>query len=32
LTSTSKELYKMTELRGLGEKDFGVILQFLKGK
>jgi 3-hydroxyisobutyrate dehydrogenase len=32
LTSTSKELYKMTELRGLGEKDFGVMLQFLKGK
>lgn len=32
LTSTSKELYKMTELRGFGEKDFGVMLQFLKGK
>jgi 3-hydroxyisobutyrate dehydrogenase len=32
LTSTSKELYKMTELRGMGEKDFGVMLQFLKGK
>jgi 3-hydroxyisobutyrate dehydrogenase len=32
MTSTSKELYKMTKLRGLGEKDFGVMLQFLKGK
>jgi 3-hydroxyisobutyrate dehydrogenase len=32
LTTTSKELYKLAELRGLGNKDFGVMLQFLKGK
>lgn len=32
LGTASKELYKLAELRGLGEKDFGVILQFLRGK
>jgi 3-hydroxyisobutyrate dehydrogenase len=32
MTATSKELYKMTELRGAGHKDFGYMLQFLKGK
>lgn len=30
--TASKELYKMAELRGMGNKDFGVILQFLRGK
>jgi 3-hydroxyisobutyrate dehydrogenase len=26
------ELYRMADLRGLGDKDFGVILQFLRGR
>ncbi|KAG7342305.1 3-hydroxyisobutyrate dehydrogenase [Nitzschia inconspicua] len=26
------ELYNMADLRGLGDKDFGVLLQFLRGK
>jgi 3-hydroxyisobutyrate dehydrogenase len=30
--TATKELYQMADLRGLGEKDFGVMLQFLKGK
>jgi 3-hydroxyisobutyrate dehydrogenase len=30
--NATKELYQMAILRGLGEKDFGVILQFLRGK
>ena len=32
LGAVSKELYRMADLRGLGKKDFGVMLQFLKGK
>lgn len=32
LGNTTKELYQMADLRGLGDKDFGVILQFLRGK
>lgn len=32
LTSTSKELYRLVTLRGLGDKDFGVMLEFLRGK
>lgn len=31
MTATSKELYQLAVLRGLGSKDFGVILEFLKG-
>jgi len=31
LTSASKELYRLAELRGYGDKDFGVLLKFLKG-
>lgn len=30
--SASKELYHLADLHGLGDKDFGVILQFLRGK
>lgn len=29
---TSKELYRLANMRGLGEKDFGIILQFLRGR
>jgi len=32
LGAASKELYRMADLRGLGDKDFGVMLQFLRGK
>jgi len=32
LGSTSKELYKLANAHGLGSKDFGVMLQFLRGK
>jgi 3-hydroxyisobutyrate dehydrogenase len=32
LCSTSKELYKLADAHGLGNKDFGVMLQFLRGK
>jgi len=32
LGTASKELYHLAELHGLGGKDFGVILQFLRGK
>lgn len=32
LGNTTKELYQLAEARGLGDKDFGVILQFLRGK
>lgn len=32
LGNATKELYQLAEARGLGDKDFGVILQFLKGK
>ena len=32
LGNTTKELYQLAEARGLGDRDFGVILQFLKGK
>lgn len=28
----SRDLYRMADLHGLGKKDFGVILQFLKGQ
>jgi 3-hydroxyisobutyrate dehydrogenase len=31
LGAVSKELYRMADLRGLGKKDFGVMLQFLRG-
>ena len=32
ITSASKELYKMADVRGYGRKDFGVLLRFLKGE
>lgn len=32
LGATSKELYKLVDKRGLGKKDFGIMLQFLQGK
>lgn len=32
LGNATKELYQLAEARGLGDRDFGVILQFLKGK
>jgi 3-hydroxyisobutyrate dehydrogenase len=32
LGNATKELYQMADLRGMGDKDFGVILQFLRGK
>jgi 3-hydroxyisobutyrate dehydrogenase len=32
LGTATKELYQMADLHGLGDKDFGVMLQFLKGK
>lgn len=32
LGTTSQTLYRMADLRGLGDKDFGVMLQFLRGK
>jgi 3-hydroxyisobutyrate dehydrogenase len=32
LGNVTKELYQLAEARGLGDKDFGVILQFLRGK
>lgn len=28
----TREIYRLASLRGLGDKDFGVILQFLRGK
>lgn len=31
LGATSKELYQMADAHGLGEKDFGVMLKFLRG-
>jgi len=31
LTSQSKELYRLVSSHGLGQKDFGVMLQFLRG-
>jgi len=30
--TATKELYHLANLRGLGDKDFGVILQFLRGR
>lgn len=30
--TATKELYQLANLRGLGDKDFGVILQFLQGR
>jgi 3-hydroxyisobutyrate dehydrogenase len=30
--TATKELYQLVDLRGMGDKDFGVMLQFLKGK
>lgn len=32
LATTSKELYRLATLRGFGDQDFGVMLQFLRGK
>jgi 3-hydroxyisobutyrate dehydrogenase len=32
LGAASKELYRLADLRGHGNKDFGVMLQFLRGK
>ncbi|KAL3908726.1 MAG: hypothetical protein SGILL_008375 [Bacillariaceae sp.] len=32
LGNVTKELYQLADLRGLGDKDFGVILQFLRGR
>jgi 3-hydroxyisobutyrate dehydrogenase len=32
LATTSKELYRLATLRGYGDKDFGIMLQFLRGK
>jgi 3-hydroxyisobutyrate dehydrogenase len=32
LGATSKELYRLASLQGLSNKDFGVMLQFLRGK
>jgi 3-hydroxyisobutyrate dehydrogenase len=32
LGSVVKELYQLADLRGLGNKDFGIILQFLRGR
>jgi len=32
LGSTAKELYELANARGLGNKDFGVMLQYLSGK
>jgi 3-hydroxyisobutyrate dehydrogenase len=32
LGTATKELYQLADLHGLGDKDFGVMLQFLKGK
>jgi len=32
LGGVAKELYKLADLHGLGEKDFGVMLQFLRGR
>jgi 3-hydroxyisobutyrate dehydrogenase len=31
VTTASRELYRMAELRGFGQKDFGVLLKFLRG-
>lgn len=30
--NATKELYQLADLRGMGSKDFGIILQFLRGK
>lgn len=32
VAAVSKELYRLASLRGFGEQDFGVLLEFLKGK
>jgi len=32
ITSQAKELYRLIDAHGLGDKDFGVMLQFLRGK
>lgn len=32
LTTTAKELYRLASLRGMGDEDFGIMLQFLKGR
>jgi 3-hydroxyisobutyrate dehydrogenase len=32
LGTTSKELYRLATLRGMGDQDFGVMMQFLKGR
>jgi len=31
LGATAKELYRLVDKRGLGKKDFGIMLQFLRG-
>lgn len=31
ITTAARQLYQMAELRGFGEKDFGVMLRFLRG-
>ena len=32
LTSTTKDLYHLAQIHGLGDRDFGVLLAFLQGK
>ena len=32
LTSTTKELYHLAQKHGLGDRDFGIVLSFLRGK
>jgi len=32
LGATSKQLYQLADINGMGEKDFGVLLQYLKGR
>ena len=32
LTSTTKDLYHLAQIYGLGDRDFGVLLAFLQGK
>lgn len=32
LTSTTKDLYHLAQIHGLGDRDFGVLLSFLRGK
>lgn len=32
VTSTTKDLYHLAQIHGLGDRDFGVLLAFLQGK